>query len=164
MRNGPDPLGHLPTVAEQNLEAGRPATLLDRHLGKRVRLRREMLGADAKLIARMLGLDEPRMARLERGDLPFGAELLYKLARILEVPIAWFYDGLRESDFVAAPEPSDPLCVAEHRVAGRVVQELRRGERAATLATYFEGLDDHKKCVVIDVARALSATNVRGAA
>jgi transcriptional regulator with XRE-family HTH domain len=159
MRNGPDPLGHLPTVAEQNFEAGRSATLLDRHLGKRVRLRREMLGADAKLIARMVGLDEPRMSRFERGELPFSAGLLYKFARILEVPIAWFYDGLSQSDLCVAPEPGDPL-----RAAERVVQELRRGERAATLATYFEGLDDHKKCVVIDVARALSAADVQGGA
>ena len=159
MRNGPDPLGYLPTVAVEKSAAGRSATLLDRHLGQRVRLRREMLGADAKLIARMVGLDEPQMSRLERGDVPFDAGLLYKLARILEVPNCWFYDGFGQGHVMAAHEPGDPP-----RAAGGVVQDLRRGERSALLAMYFDRLDDHKKCVVIDVARALSVTNDRGAA
>ncbi len=158
MANEPDPLGHLPTVAPARIEAG-PATLLDQHVGNRVRLRREMLGAEAKLIGRMAGLDERQLQRLEAGQAPFGADLLYKFARILEVPISWFYDGLRLCE-----DPEVLELVDRSPSATGIAKQARQPEHLATLAVYFEGLHDHQKSIVIDVARALSSVVDREAA
>jgi transcriptional regulator with XRE-family HTH domain len=91
---------------------------VDVHVGLRIRQRRRLLGVSQEQLAAALGLTFQQVQKYERGTNRVTASRLYDAARILDVPISYFFDGLggapdevasddRElmiQDFLATPE------------------------------------------------------------
>lgn len=67
---------------------------VDRHVGIRIRTRRKLMGITQQELGRRLGLTFQQVQKYERGANRIGASRLYQLAEILEVPVAWFFEGL----------------------------------------------------------------------
>lgn len=72
---------------------------MDIHVGSRVRLRRMMRGMSQDRLGEELGLTFQQVQKYEKGVNRIGASRLYDIARILEVPVQFFYD-----DFGDGPE------------------------------------------------------------
>ena len=70
------------------------ANWIDVHVGSRVRLRRRMLGLSQDQLGMVLGLTFPQVEKYEKGVDRLGAGLLQRLATILDVPPAFFFEGL----------------------------------------------------------------------
>ena len=70
---------------------------IDVHVGSRVRLRRTLMGMSQERLGEALGLTFQQVQKYERGVHRVGASRLYDLARILDVPISFFYDDMPES-------------------------------------------------------------------
>lgn len=84
---------------------------IDRHVGARLRARREQLGISQGKLGRALGVTFSQLQKYEKGSNRIGAGVLYVLARELGVEPGWFYAGLEGTATVAPP--SDPvLCAA----------------------------------------------------
>lgn len=77
------------------LPAGVPNPV-DVHVGGRVRLRRTLLGMSQEKLGDSVGLTFQQIQKYERGANRVGASRLYELSRILDVPIAFFFDDLSE--------------------------------------------------------------------
>ena len=73
---------------------------IDIHVGSRVRLRRNMLGLSQEKLGEAIGLTFQQVQKYERGANRIGASRLLELSRVLDVPVAFFYD---ETDPVRAP-------------------------------------------------------------
>jgi transcriptional regulator with XRE-family HTH domain len=71
---------------------------VDRHVGVRVRLRRKSLGLSQDKLADALGLTFQQVQKYERGANRISASKLWEIARILQTPVAWFYEGLPQED------------------------------------------------------------------
>ena len=69
-------------------------THVDEHVGKRLRLRRNLLGLSQDEIARRLGLTSQLIQKYEAGETRISASRLYSIAVQLAVPITWFFDEL----------------------------------------------------------------------
>jgi transcriptional regulator with XRE-family HTH domain len=67
---------------------------IDIHVGGRVRLRRTLMGLSQAALARTLGLTFQQIQKYEKGYNRIGSSRLYQIARILEVPVAFFFEGL----------------------------------------------------------------------
>ncbi len=65
---------------------------VDTHVGSRVRLRRMLLGMSQEKLGEHLGLTFQQVQKYEKGVNRIGASRLFELARILSVPIQFFYD------------------------------------------------------------------------
>src|SRR3954454_8646088 len=74
------------------------------HIGKRIRLRRTLLGLSQSELGKTLGLSFQQMQKYERGASAIGAGQLCGIARALDVPVSFFYDGL---DGVSIPTNAD---------------------------------------------------------
>jgi transcriptional regulator with XRE-family HTH domain len=72
---------------------------MDIHVGSRVRLRRMMKGLSQDRLGEELGLTFQQVQKYEKGVNRIGASRLFDIARILEVPVQFFYD-----DFGDGPE------------------------------------------------------------
>ena len=72
---------------------------MDIHVGSRVRLRRMMQGISQDKLGEELDLTFQQVQKYEKGVNRIGAARLYEIARILEVPVQFFYD-----DFGDGPE------------------------------------------------------------
>jgi len=65
---------------------------IDIHVGSRVRLRRMMQGISQDKLGEELGLTFQQVQKYEKGVNRIGASRLYEIARILSVPVQFFYD------------------------------------------------------------------------
>lgn len=70
---------------------------VDSHVGARVRIRRKMLGMSQQQLADALGLTFQQVQKYERGANRISASKLYGVAKALQVPVAFFFDGLADT-------------------------------------------------------------------
>jgi transcriptional regulator with XRE-family HTH domain len=73
--------------------AGSRVKPTDKHVGSRVRMRRLMLNKSQTEIADGLGLTFQQVQKYENGSSRISASRLQQLCRILEVPVAFFFEG-----------------------------------------------------------------------
>jgi len=64
---------------------------IDAHVGGRVRARREKLSISQQVLAEALGITHQQIQKLEEGTNRIGAGRLQQIARILDVPVAFFF-------------------------------------------------------------------------
>ena len=67
---------------------------IDIHVGSRVRLRRSLLGMSQEKLGTALGLTFQQIQKYERGANRIGSSRLYKLSRILDVPVSFFFEDM----------------------------------------------------------------------
>jgi len=67
---------------------------VDAQVGSRVRLRRMLIGMSQERLGELLGLTFQQVQKYEKGLNRIGAGRLFDIARILGVPIDYFYEGL----------------------------------------------------------------------
>jgi len=75
----------------------RRANPIDVHVGGRVRLRRMLLGMSQEKLGEHLGLTFQQIQKYEKGINRIGASRLFDLARVLGVPVQFFYEELPQS-------------------------------------------------------------------
>jgi len=69
-------------------------TLIDAHVGSRIRARRGLLGMSQKDLGAKVGLTFQQIQKYERGANRIGSGRLYEFSKILGVPIAYFFDDM----------------------------------------------------------------------
>ncbi len=74
---------------------------VDVHVGGRVRVRRMMMGLSQEKLGDHLGLTFQQVQKYERGANRIGASRLFDLARVLSVPVQFFFDEMAD-DLTAA--------------------------------------------------------------
>ena len=84
----------------------------DRHVGARVRMRRMMLSMSQEKLGDALGLTFQQVQKYEKGANRIGASRLQQIAHILQVPVAFFFEGAPHipgqpaGSFAEAPSPA----------------------------------------------------------
>jgi transcriptional regulator with XRE-family HTH domain len=74
---------------------------IDKHVGSRVRMRRMMIGMSQEKLGDALGLTFQQVQKYEKGTNRIGASRLQQISHILQVPVAFFFEG-------APTLPGDP--------------------------------------------------------
>jgi transcriptional regulator with XRE-family HTH domain len=69
--------------------------IIDRHIGERIRVRRQLLGVRAQELAEKLDLSRQQMADCESGSRHITGRELYQLTRILDVPVSYVFRELK---------------------------------------------------------------------
>ena len=65
----------------------------DQHVGARVRMRRKMLAMSQEQLAEALGITYQQVQKCEKGANRIGASRLQQISHILQVPVAFFFEG-----------------------------------------------------------------------
>ena len=79
---------------------------IDKHVGSRVRMRRMMVGMSQEKLGDALGLTFQQVQKYEKGTNRIGASRLQQISHILQVPVAFFFEG-------APPPPGDQFGLSE---------------------------------------------------
>src|ERR1700732_4625168 len=66
---------------------------IDRHVGRRGRMRRVMLRMSQEKLGEALGLTFQQVQKYEKGTNRIGASRLQQISRTLDVPPAYFFEG-----------------------------------------------------------------------
>jgi transcriptional regulator with XRE-family HTH domain len=89
---------------------------IDKHVGSRVRMRRMMLSMSQEKLGDALGLTFQQVQKYEKGTNRIGASRLQQISNILQVPVAFFFEGAPDLDGPRAPGSKDvpsPTYVAD---------------------------------------------------
>ena len=70
------------------------ANPIDVQVGNRVRIRRMLIGMSQERLGDLLGLTFQQVQKYEKGVNRIGAGRLFEMARILNVPVDFFYEGV----------------------------------------------------------------------
>jgi transcriptional regulator with XRE-family HTH domain len=117
---------------------------VDLHIGQRVRHRRWLLGMTQQQLAQSVGIRFQQIQKYESGANRISASRLWDLARALEMPVSFFFDGLADSkDKTAEGNGDDGL--------------LQNKETMDLIRAYY-GLDEGPRRRLLELAKALSGS------
>lgn len=122
---------------------------VDLHVGGRVRMRRKMLNMSQEHLADALGLTFQQVQKYERGANRVSASKLYEIARTLQVPVPFFFDGLADP----VTNESDDVGAA----ADRIVTAFLNTPEGMELAEMFPKIGRGRvRRQVLDLVRAMA--------
>lgn len=67
---------------------------IDESVGRRLRLRRTMMGLSQEAVAKAVGITFQQVQKYEKGSNAMNARRLYEFAQFMNVPVAYFFEGL----------------------------------------------------------------------
>ncbi len=100
-----------PVAGEVETRGGTRANAADRHVGTRIRERRVMLGLSQQQLAQMIGVTYQQAHKYERGLNRISAGRLFEISQVLNVPVSWFFEGLRAQGGSAEITPRQRMCL-----------------------------------------------------
>ncbi len=86
---------------------GRSPSPVDAHVGRQIRTRRKILGISQERLADSLGLTFQQVQKYERGANRVSASKLYEVARTLQAPMTYFFEGLPDPAAERQPGVAD---------------------------------------------------------
>jgi transcriptional regulator with XRE-family HTH domain len=86
-------------------------TAADRYVGARIRERRIMAGLSQQQLGKLLGITYQQAHKYERGVNRISAGRLFAVAQALNVPVAWFFEGLSMMGEVQPVPPHQRMCL-----------------------------------------------------
>lgn len=130
---------------------------VDVHVGRRVWLRRTLLGMNQTELSDVLGLTYQQVQRYERGTNRMGASRLYDIARVLGVPVAFFFEEMPVA--VAASSPALGGTKAKEPSSYKLAPMAKR-ETLELLRAYYKITDPQVRKRLCEMAKAMGAADV----
>ena len=122
------------------------ANPIDGQVGNRVRLRRMLIGMSQERLGELLGLTFQQVQKYEKGVNRIGAGRLFEVARILGVPIDYFYEGA--STQVAGP--------SENGASPPVMEFVSSGEGLQLSLAFMKIKDPKLRKRVLDLVKQMA--------
>jgi transcriptional regulator with XRE-family HTH domain len=123
---------------------------IDIHVGSRVRLRRMMLSMSQEKLGEHLGITFQQIQKYEKGTNRIGASRLQHIARVLSVPVAFFFE-----DAPASPG-GDSGGMGEAQQANYVVDFLSTPESIQLNKAFIRIKDPKMRRRVVDLVRSMA--------
>ncbi len=112
---------------------------VDVHVGQRVRQRRWMIGMTQQQLAAKVGIKFQQIQKYETGANRISASRLWDIADALDVPVAFFFEGLDQEDAMAAGA------------------DMMADKEALDLVRAYYAIPEHQRRSLFELAQVLSA-------
>ena len=112
---------------------------VDVYVGKRVRQRRWMIGMTQQQLAERVGIKFQQIQKYETGANRVSASRLWDIARVLGVPVSFFFEGLHSQ-------------AEDRKVPGDVVAD----KEALELVRSYYAIPETQRRQLFELARVLS--------
>ena len=122
------------------------ANPIDVQVGNRVRIRRMLIGMSQEKLCDLLGLTFQQVQKYEKGVNRIGAGRLFEMARILNVPVDFFYEGVN----------SAPLQAGESENGASVMEFVSSGEGLQLSLAFMKIKDSKVRKRVLDLVKSLA--------
>jgi transcriptional regulator with XRE-family HTH domain len=145
-------------IAKTRGKRGR-SNQVDAHVGTRVRMRRTLLGYSQEKLGDALGLTFQQVQKYERGANRIGASRLWHLSRILDVPVAFFFEDMEE------PQAGTPQGIAIGLAEGADTFDhdpMAKRETLELVRSYYKISDPKVRRRVFELVKALGKSGRGG--
>ena len=125
---------------------------VDVHVGTRTRQRRSLLGMSQTTLGKAVGLTFQQIQKYERGANRIASSRLYEFAKVLDVPVSYFFDDMppdallgrghrRSATAAGRPETGkDPLIKRETLELVRAYYKIRNALVRTRIRDVIKGL------------------------
>ncbi len=120
---------------------------VDVHVGKRIRHRRWMVGMTQQQLAEKVGIKFQQIQKYETGMNRVSASRLWDVAEALDVPVAFFFEGMDAQ--------SAPVTDAESRESN-VPADILADKEALELVRSYYAIPENQRRRLFELARVLS--------
>jgi transcriptional regulator with XRE-family HTH domain len=123
---------------------------IDQHVGARVRMQRTLAGLSQEKLGDGLGITFQQIQKYEKGTNRIGASRLQDIARILGVPVNFFFEG--------AKSDTDAISGFAENAGSDYTAEAAIGVEARLLISAFHKIKEPKlRKKIIDLVQAMAA-------
>ncbi len=130
---------------------------VDVHVGGRLRIRRTLLGLSQTSLADAIGLTFQQVQKYERGANRMGSSRLYDLARVLDVPIKYFFEEMPTA--VAASSPVAKQRGKAKKPPSYEPDPMAKREALEFVGAYYEISDPRVRKRLFEMVKALGAAS-----
>lgn len=124
---------------------------VDLHVGARIRMRRKILGVSQERLADDLGLTFQQIQKYERGANRVSASKLYEIAKSLQSPVGYFFEGLVDAN------------TGMSETGGVFVHDFLMTDEGLELATVFPRIGRAKvRRRILDLVRSMAEEEAQG--
>ena len=109
MAGNDDPDKLLMAAAQDKGRIERKPSLVDAHVGARIRERRQSLGFSLEELSERIGVGPQQLQKYETGANRISASRLFDVTQALGVPIGWFYMGINREPVQQVGEPAQDV-------------------------------------------------------
>lgn len=128
------------------------ANTVDLHVGKRLRQRRRLLGLTQQKLADEVNIRFQQIQKYESGANRISASRLWSLAKALEVPVSFFFDGLNGDAIHEGAERRNG-----HEANGaKAMPDVFSNKETIDLVRAFYSLGEEPRRRLLDLAKAMS--------
>lgn len=146
--------------AKRQRTTGKPNPV-DAHVGNRLRVRRTLLGLSQEKVGEAMGLTFQQVQKYERGANRIGASRLWDMSRVLDCPVAYFFEEMDDS--TAGASPRNQAGASDIEMPHEDDPMVRR-ETLELVRAYYEIGDEHVRRRIYELARSLAAMEEAAAA
>jgi transcriptional regulator with XRE-family HTH domain len=118
------------------------ATSVDMHVGQRLRVRRSLLGLSQEKLAEYIGVTFQQIRKYERGMNRISAGRLFQLSKILEVPVAYFFENAGNA---ADAQPSRGFSDNSQEAFGNRNEDLMMNKETLELIRVYYAIESSER-------------------
>jgi transcriptional regulator with XRE-family HTH domain len=125
---------------------------VDKHVGSRVRMRRMMMGMSQEKLGDAIGLTFQQVQKYEKGTNRIGASRLQQISQTLQVPVAFFFEGV----------PPSPGSTAGNGAAASptyVADFLATSDGLALTKAFMQIKDSKLRRRIVDLVEGIAGQN-----
>jgi transcriptional regulator with XRE-family HTH domain len=115
----------------------------DRHVGRRIRMRRTVLSMSQERLGELLGITFQQIQKYEKGTNRIGTGRLINIAEALNVPIVYFFEGYAN-------------VASEENAGGDLSQMMTTREGLALARAFAQMTDPSIRQSFVDMAEAIA--------
>jgi len=129
---------------------------IDVHVGRRIRQRRTLLGMSQEKLAEAIGLTFQQVQKYERGGNRLGSSRLFDVARVLDVPIPYFFEEMEAG--LADKSPSRLMGVSASKLqkAAAEPDPLVKRETLELVRAYYKITEPRVRKRVFELTKAIA--------
>ena len=151
----------MSSTTKKTIARGEGPDPVDIHVGARLRLRRNLLGLSQEQLGKASRLTFQQIQKYERGTNRMGASRLFQMGKILDVPVAWFFDALPEDNTSGVRRGGFSGGNKQAPLEGGPAapdQILHRRETAELLRAWYRITDPKQRRKIMDLIKTMGET------
>lgn len=128
--------------------ARRDPNYIDVHVGNRIRMRRQIVSMSQERLGELLGITFQQVQKYEKGSNRISASRLYNTAKILGVPVQFFFEDV--------PGEEDKGGFAEGKSDDSVMTALMNTEGVQLAKAFRDASSGEKRRLIAALARCIA--------
>ena len=130
---------------------------IDKHVGRRIRLRRTLLGMSQEQLGAELNITFQQVQKYERGANRVSASHLWDISQILDAPIGYFFDDMSETTMRSSPRRVASGVDVDGKGRDPVKDPMARRETLELVRAYYSIEDTSLRKRAADMVKSIAA-------